>query len=92
MTVNLIGWRKLNFTNNNGEIVAGTSVWLTWLLEETANSAGSEAEKFFIAEGGPVQLPVLQVGTPYTATFNNRGRLVSLTEASTAGKFQTNSK
>ena len=78
MKVNVLGTRAVNFTNNNGETVKGTSIWLSWALTGE-NASGQESEKFFIAEGGAIQAPSLKVGQEYTAGFNNKGKLVSLT-------------
>ena len=78
MKVNLLGSREVNFKNNEGQAITGTSVWLAWSLTGE-NASGYEAEKFFIADSGAVKLPVLTLDAEYEADFNNKGKLVSLT-------------
>ena len=77
METNLLGYRKVNFTNNEGQTILGTSLWLAWALHGD-EAKGYEAEKFFIADGGAVKLPVLEVDAEYIANFNSKGKLVSL--------------
>ena len=76
MEVTLLGYRKVNFSPREGEEIKGTSLWLSWPLtgDETA---GNEADKFFVAD--VVKLPTLKPNTAYTAGFNNKGKLASLT-------------
>ena len=81
MNVTLIGYKKIDFINKEGQQVIGTKVHLALPMPETPNSAGSEAESFFLPSS--VQLPELTPGANYTAGFDNRGKLISLTAIKT---------
>jgi len=81
MTVKLEGYRDVSFNNDKGETITGTSLWLSWALTGEGAS-GNEVDKFFISSNGAVQLPALKVGQAYTAGFNNKGKLQSLTAKS----------
>ena len=86
MDMILRGYRKLNFMNDNNETIAGTSIWLSWALEETENSSGEESAKYFISDGGAIPLPKLQIGGSYSGNFNHKGKLISLAETSGFGR------
>ena len=83
MKVNVQGIRNVNFQNNEGQTIAGTSVWLSFPLTGEGAS-GNETQKYFIADGGEIQASILKVGQDYTAGFNNRGKLVSLIPTATS--------
>ena len=78
MLVTLLGYMILDFLNDAGEKISGTNVWVSWPLIESPTANGVEAAKFFIPS--TVNLPTLTPGAEYEARFNNKGRLLSLTE------------
>ena len=72
----LLGIQQINFTNNNGEVISGTNLWVAYADE---NVTGLKAQKFFLKEG--FKLPEIAPNNNILLTFDMRGRIVSVEKA-----------
>lgn len=72
----LLGIQQINFTNNNGEVISGTNIWVAYADE---NVTGLKAQKFFLKEG--LNLPDCKPNDNLYLTFDMRARIVSVEKA-----------
>lgn len=76
MKTTLRGFKSLDFTSNDGKAVKGTKLFVTFPSNGTT---GEETASFFIS--ADKTLPKLVVGSTYAADFDNKGKLLSITES-----------
>ena len=72
----LLGIQQINFTNNNGEVISGTNIWVAYAFEGTQ---GLRAQKFFLKED--VKLNDFKPNDNLYLTFDMKGRVVSVEKA-----------
>ena len=77
MQVRLLGVQALNFTNNNGEAVAGTNIFCAF-ADATVN--GVRTERFFLKND--ISLPEnTKLNDVLEISFNHKGKIESITKA-----------
>lgn len=72
----LRGYKPLDFTSQDGKAVKGTKLFVTF---PSTGTTGEETASFFIPADKP--LPKLSVGGSYLADFDNRGKLIAISES-----------
>ena len=70
MIVNVVGKSKVDFSNASGEIIRGTTLYVTHIVD---NVEGLKAEKFFIKES--ISCNDVNVGDNIEIFFNQRGKV-----------------
>jgi hypothetical protein len=75
MKFTLRGHKQLDFISNDGKPVKGTKVFTSF---SSNGITGEETASFFIS--ADKTLPKLVVGSTYAADFDNKGKLLSITE------------
>lgn len=73
----LIGVQPVNFTNNNGETICGTNIWVAYSDENL--TVGLKAQKFFLKK--EIQLPEVKPNDNLRLTFDMKGRVTSVDKA-----------
>lgn len=74
MKTNLLGVQKINFTNNDGEVINGTNIFVAFADE---NVKGYRTEKFFVKEN--IALPKgIQINDTIDLSFNHKGKIESI--------------
>lgn len=76
MKMTMRGFKSLDFQSNDGKPVKGTKLFVTF---PSAGTTGEEAASFFVS--AEKVLPKLVVGNIYVADFDNRGKLLTISEA-----------
>ncbi len=71
MKVKLVGRQPINFTNSEGVLVSGTSIYV---LYESDQVEGVKADKFFL-KSGVDNIPGCQIGDVLELYFNNKARI-----------------
>jgi hypothetical protein len=79
MKVKLLGYREASFKSDSGEMIEGTSLFISYPMTGS-NEHGEEAEKRFIRKGS-ITMPALKVGASYAISFNGKGKLMSISAA-----------
>ena len=69
----LIGIQQINFTNNNGQVISGTNIWVAYAEE---NTIGLKVQKFFLKEG--FKLPDCKPNDNLHLTFDMKGRIIEI--------------
>lgn len=78
MEMKLLGFRKLDFTTEDGT-VKGTQLFTG---NEEENVTGLMTDKLFIRDG--MELPALTVGMTLDVEFNRKGKVVAVKAAAPA--------
>jgi len=78
MEMNLVGFRKLDFTTDDGT-VKGTQLFVS---NEEEGVTGLMTDKLFIRDG--MELPALTVGMMLDVGFNRKGKVVAVKVAGPA--------
>jgi len=74
MIVELTGYRKLDFTAQDGSVVKGTQLFISFSDEDVV---GSKTEKVFIRDGMP--LPAgMKPGDAISIEFDMKGKVVDI--------------
>jgi hypothetical protein len=77
MLVDLKGFQKINFTNNNGETIIGTNIFVAFKDE---NVDGLRTEKFFLRDG--IALPKeTKLNDTIDISFNHKGKIEMINKA-----------
>jgi hypothetical protein len=77
MISQLIGFQPIQFTNNNGEEIKGTNIYITFKDE---NVTGLRAKKMFIKNG--IELPKdAKINDTVEIAFNFKGKIESISKA-----------
>lgn len=76
----LVGYRKLDFLDDNGSHVKGTQLFTTYAEDGVT---GEMCGKYFIREG--MDLPALTPGMALDITFNRKGKVVAVKAANAPG-------
>ncbi|MDF2988298.1 MAG: hypothetical protein K0R50_3808 [Eubacterium sp.] len=71
MKASLVGVMEVNFTNNNGETIRGTNIFVAFKEE---NVEGLRTEKFFLKDG--ISLPKdAKLNDTIELNFNHKGKI-----------------
>ncbi len=77
MQAKLVGVMGVNFTNNNGEAIHGTNIFVAFKDE---NVEGLRTEKFFLKDG--ISLPDnTKINDTLELSFNHKGKIESIHKA-----------
>ncbi|WP_300382440.1 hypothetical protein [Clostridium sp.] len=77
MQVKLVGVQNINFTNNSGESIKGTNIFVGFKDE---NVEGLRTEKFFIKDG--IALPKeTKLNDTIDLSFNHKGKIEMIYKA-----------
>jgi len=87
MVVYLLGYKPLDFTNNRGELVKGTQVFVAF---QEDGVVGRQVDKLFFKDG--MELPKLNPGMTLNVTYNRKGKPVSCTVESTPQRLNIDKK
>lgn len=72
----LLGIQILSFKANNGDLIAGTNIWVAYPDE---NVNGLKAQKFFLKE--EFKLPDCKPNDNLRLTFDMKGRIIEIEKA-----------
>lgn len=76
MQVKLVGWQQISFTNNNGENINGTNIYVAFKDE---NVEGLKTEKLFLKEN--IVLPKdTKLNDTLDISFNMKGKVESISK------------
>ena len=82
MIMTLKGYRKLDFTTDDGNVIKGNQLFVSFPEDGVT---GEMTDKLFIQDG--MELPALAPGMSLDVTFNRRGKVVAVkAAAATAAK------
>lgn len=73
MIVVLCGYSKVNFQTVGGDHIEGINLYVTY---EENNVIGEKSDRFFVKKEIPT--PNLSVGSHLDVSFNNRGKVSSI--------------
>lgn len=77
MQVKLVGVQNINFTNNSGESIKGTNIFVGFKDE---NVEGLRTEKFFLKDG--IALPKeTKLNDTIDLSFNHKGKIEMIYKA-----------
>ena len=77
MQMKLLGQMKVAFTNNAGEEIKGTNIFVAF---QDSNVVGLRTEKFFLKEG--IALPEqVKINGVREVNFDYKGKIESITKA-----------
>jgi hypothetical protein len=77
MQAQLVGVQRIDFTNNNGEKINGTNLFVAFVDE---NVEGLRTEKFFLKEG--IALPKdTKLNDKIELSFNHKGKIEMINKA-----------
>lgn len=76
MLAKLVGFQTVDFTNNNGERVSGTTIFCAFNDEKVE---GLRTEKFFLKEG--IKLPECKLNDMIDISFNMKGKVEMVNKA-----------
>lgn len=76
MKVRLLGSKKLDFTSNDGSLIQGTQIFMSFPEEGVK---GERCDKLFVKDG--FALPPLKPGELLDISFNNKGKPESIKPA-----------
>lgn len=76
MKVQLVGVQKINFTNNNGEVINGQTLYITY-SESNENLLGVRTDKIFVKPD--ISIPKeIKIGDFIDLGFTNKGKLETI--------------
>ena len=74
MKVNLLGYKEVDFTNENNEHIKGTNLFVA---HEDDDVTGLMTDKYFIKP--TIAIPKgLELNKPFNVEFNRKGKVVSV--------------
>lgn len=73
MKMILIGYRKLDFTPDNGDTVKGTQLFISYIENGVT---GEMTDKLFVRDG--LELPALTPGMTLDVSFTRKGKVESV--------------
>ena len=76
MQIKLMGFQKVNFTNNIGQTITGINIYGAFKDE---NVEGLKTEKFFIRDG--IKMPECKLNDTLEISFNMKGKVEALYKA-----------
>lgn len=76
MIIKLLGKKAVNFTNNNGEVVSGETLYCCF---QDPNVQGYRTEKFFIKKG--IEIPDCKLNDTLDIIFNMNGKVEKISKA-----------
>lgn len=76
MQVKLVGVQPINFTNNSGEAINGTNIFVAFKDE---NVDGLRTEKFFLKN--EIKLPDCKINDTLDISFNMKGKVEMIYKA-----------
>ncbi len=82
MEMILLGYKNLDFTNKEGELVKGTQAFVSFAEEGVE---GKRADKLFFRDG--LELPNLKPGMTIDVVFNRKGKPEQVTVASASQRI-----
>ncbi len=76
MQIKLMGFQKVNFTNNIGQTITGINIYGAFKDE---NVEGLKTEKFFIRDG--IKMPECKLNDTLEISFNMKGKVEAIHKA-----------
>lgn len=76
MLAKFLGLAKVNFTNPNGEMIKGNTIYCAFKDE---NVEGLKTERFFLKEG--IEFPECKINDNIELVFNMRGKVEMIRKA-----------